>query len=112
MIHDMMKAKKFLDDLGVKYRVEGHTIFIDAFYCDGAQDWGIDFWDGEDYPEYDFKEFWVEPDTLHGEIQSTSNGHICSRCKHDVNSNDNYCSHCGAHFIHQYRGENNGSVNL
>lgn len=59
---DQEKVIKLLKELGVKFEVEGNTIFIEPFYCDGAEDFGISFWDGEDYPKGEFHEFWVVPE--------------------------------------------------
>ena len=59
---DQEKVIKLLKELGVKFEVEGNTIFIEPFYCDGAGDFGISFWDGEYYPKGEFHEFWVVSD--------------------------------------------------
>ena len=59
---DQDKVIKLLKELGVKFEVEGNTIFVDTFYCDGAREFGISFWDGEDYPKGEFHEFWVVPE--------------------------------------------------
>ena len=59
---DQEKVKKLLDELGIKYREVGNRLFIDNFACDGATEFGVDFWNGEDYPKGSFKEFWVVMD--------------------------------------------------
>ena len=56
---DQEKVKKLLDELGIKYEEDGNVLFIDKGVCDGAEDFGISFWDGEDYPKGSFHEFWV-----------------------------------------------------
>lgn len=61
---DKEKFKKILDELGIKYEETCDNLYIDAFHCDGAQSFGISFWDGEDYPEGSYKEFWVEPEMM------------------------------------------------
>ena len=33
---DQEKVINLLKELGVKFEVEGNTIFIEPFYCDGA----------------------------------------------------------------------------
>ena len=33
-----------------------------SFFCDGAEEFGISFWDGMDYPKGTFHEFWVVPE--------------------------------------------------
>ena len=58
---DQEKVIKLLDELNIKYEVNGNTIYIDNFECDGAEEFGISFWDGEDYPEGSYHEFWVVP---------------------------------------------------
>ena len=58
---DQEKVIKLLDELNIKYEVNGNTIYIDSFECDGAEEFGISFWDGEDYPEGSYHEFWVVP---------------------------------------------------
>ena len=58
---DQEKVIKLLDELNIKYEVNGNTIYIDSFECDGADEFGISFWDGEDYPEGSYHEFWVVP---------------------------------------------------
>jgi hypothetical protein len=58
---DQDKVIKLLDELNIKYEVNGNTIYIDSFECDGADEFGISFWDGEDYPEGSYHEFWVVP---------------------------------------------------
>lgn len=52
---DMEKFIKLLDEVGIDYTVEDNTIRIED--CDGAEDFGISFWDGEDYPKGKFHEF-------------------------------------------------------
>lgn len=63
---DQEKVIKLLKELGVEFKVEGNTIFIDPFYCDGAGEFGISFWDGEDFPKGEFHEFWVVPEEVRG----------------------------------------------
>lgn len=58
---DQEKVIKLLDELNIKYEVNGNTIYIDSFECDGAEEFGISFWDGEDYPKGSYHEFWVVP---------------------------------------------------
>lgn len=58
---DQEKVIKLLDELNIKYEVNGNTIYIDSFECDGAEEFGISFWDGEYYPEGSYHEFWVVP---------------------------------------------------
>ena len=58
---DQEKVIKLLKELGVEFEVEGNTIFVEPFYCDGAEEFGISFWDGEDFPKGEFHEFWVVP---------------------------------------------------
>ena len=59
---DKEKFIRLLTELGVKFEVDGNTIYISNWYCDGAEEFGISFWDGEDYPEGSFHEFWVVPE--------------------------------------------------
>lgn len=59
---DREKFKKLFDEVGIKYTESGDTLYIDKFACDGAEDFGISFWDGEDYPKGSFHEFWVVPE--------------------------------------------------
>jgi hypothetical protein len=59
---DKEKFIKLLTELGVEFEVNGDTIYISSWHCDGAEEFGISFWDGEDYPEGSFKEFWVVPE--------------------------------------------------
>ena len=56
---DQEKVKKLLDELGIKYEEDENVIFIYNGVCDGAEYFGISFWDGEDYPKGSFHEFWV-----------------------------------------------------
>lgn len=58
---DQEKVIKLLNELGIKHEVDGNTIFIDSFECDGAEEFGISFWDGEYYPKGSYHEFWVVP---------------------------------------------------
>ena len=60
-IADQEKVIKLLGELGIKYEVNGNTIYIDSFECDGAEEFGISFWDGEYYPKGSYHEFWVVP---------------------------------------------------
>lgn len=105
---DMEKVKKLLDELGIKYEVNEHTIYIDPFYCDGVQEWGVSFWDGDDLPDGKFHEFWAvgedidnrprairmyNPDSRNDDAQSAW---FCSRCNRGITHNDNYCWFCGA----------------
>ena len=55
---DKEKVIKLLSELKIEYRIDNNVIYIDPFYCDGAEDFGISFWDGEDYPKDSFHEFW------------------------------------------------------
>ena len=59
---DMEKFMKLFDELGIKYEVNEDTLYLDNMECDGAQAFGISFWDGEDYPKGKFHEFWVDPE--------------------------------------------------
>lgn len=61
---DMEKFMKFFDEIGIKYEVNGDTLYLDKFDCDGSQEFGISFWDGEDYPKGKFHEFWVVPNEV------------------------------------------------
>ena len=61
---DMEKFMKLFDEIGIKYEVNGDTLYLDAFDCDGSQEFGISFWDGEDFPKGEFHEFWVVPEVL------------------------------------------------
>ena len=57
---DRDKFCKLFDELGIDYKItEGGNIQVDPFFADGAEDFYIDFWDGEDYPDGEFKEFVV-----------------------------------------------------
>ena len=56
---DMEKFMKLFDEIGIKYEEDGNRLFIDPFNCDGAEEFGISFWDGEYYPKGSFHEFWV-----------------------------------------------------
>ena len=109
------KVIKLLDEMGVKYTAEGNTIFVENFYCDGAEEFGISFWDGEDYPKGEFHEFWVVPEEKRSKWEET---HIVScgkilRMQQDIVEHkckacgrwsiqwcgtitDHYCSYCGA----------------
>ena len=58
---DMEKFMKLFVEIGIKYEVNGDTLYLDKFDCDGSQEFGISFWDGEDYPKGKFHEFWVFP---------------------------------------------------
>lgn len=58
---DQDKVIKLLDELDIKYDINGNTIYIDSFECDGAEEFGISFWDGDDYPKGSYHEFWVVP---------------------------------------------------
>lgn len=64
--HEMTHREKFcklFDELGIEYNVtEGGNIQLDSFYVDGAADFYVDFWDGEYYPDGEFKEFIVFSD--------------------------------------------------
>ena len=58
---DMEKFIKLLDEVGIEYTVEDNTIRIED--CDGAEDFGISFWDGGGcFPKGKFHEFWVVPE--------------------------------------------------
>ena len=59
---DKEKFKKLFDAVGIKYKENGDTLYIDYFACDGATEFGVTFWDGEDYPEGKFHEFFVVPE--------------------------------------------------
>jgi len=59
---DKEKFIQLLTELGVEFEVTGGTIYISKGYCDGAEEFGISFWDGEDYPAGSFHEFWVVPE--------------------------------------------------
>ena len=59
---DKDKFKKIFDEVGIKYEENGNTLFIDKFACDGAEEFGVTFWDGEDYPEGKFHEFFIVPE--------------------------------------------------
>lgn len=59
---DKEKFIKLFDEIGIKYEVDGNTIYIDNFECDGSEEFGISFWDGEDFPEGSYHEFWVVPE--------------------------------------------------
>lgn len=59
---DQEKVIKLLKELGIEFEVNGNTIYIDSSECDGAEEFGISFWDGEDYPEGSYHEFWVAPE--------------------------------------------------
>lgn len=59
---DQEKFIQLLNEIGIKYELGVDTIYIDKFACDGAEEFGISFWDGEDYPKGSFHEFWVVPE--------------------------------------------------
>jgi hypothetical protein len=59
---DQEKVEKLFNELGIKYEKNGNTLYVDTFYCDGAAEFGVSFWDGEDYPQGEFHEFWVVPE--------------------------------------------------
>lgn len=59
---DKEKFMKLFDECGISYTVDGNTIYIDNFECDGSEEFGISFWDGEDFPEGSYHEFWVVPE--------------------------------------------------
>lgn len=59
---DQEKTIQLLKELGIKYEINGDTLYLDNTECDGAQEFGISFWDGEDYPKGKFHEFWVVPE--------------------------------------------------
>ena len=61
---DMEKFMKLFDEIGIKYEEDGNRLFIDPFNCDGAEEFGISFWDGEYYPKGSFHEFWVVSDEV------------------------------------------------
>ena len=58
---DMQKFMKLFDELGIKYKVIEDTLYFET-EVDGAQAFGISFWDGEDFPKGKFHEFWVDPE--------------------------------------------------
>ena len=60
-ITDTDRFKKLFDEVGIKYEENGDTLYVDKFNCDGAEEFGVTFWDGEDYPEGKFHEFFVVP---------------------------------------------------
>ena len=59
---DQEKFVKLLKEIGVEFEEDGNTIYINRFFCDGADEFGISFWDGMDYPKGTFHEFWVVPE--------------------------------------------------
>lgn len=59
---DKEKFIELLTELGIEFEVNGNTIYINKECCDGAEEFGVSFWDGEDYPEGSFHEFWVVPE--------------------------------------------------
>ena len=105
---DQEKVIKLFDELNIKCEVNGNTIYIDNFECDGAEEFGISFWDGEYYPEGSYHEFWVVPcqQTLkstsrpQGKWIIKSNGttsyYACSKCGSAGDFQDKFCRDCGA----------------
>ncbi|MBO4543969.1 MAG: hypothetical protein J5725_12415 [Bacteroidales bacterium] len=59
---DQEKFKKFFDEFGIAYVENGNTLYVSNFECDGAEEFGVSFWDGEDYPKGSYHEFWVVPE--------------------------------------------------
>ena len=56
---DMKRICKLLDKLDIQYTTDDGVINIDPFYCDGAQDFWIKF-----YEDGSFQEFAVIPENL------------------------------------------------
>ena len=69
---DKERFIQLLNEIGIKYELGSDTIYIDKFACDGAEEFGISFWDGEDYPEGSFHEFWVVPEN-YVSVKKTNN---------------------------------------
>lgn len=70
---DQEKFVKLLKEIGVEFEEDGNTIYINHFYCDGADEFGISFWDGRDYPKGKFHEFWTVPEVRYSTIPVRSN---------------------------------------
>lgn len=136
---DQEKVIKLLDELNIKYEVNGNTVYIDGFECDGAEEFGISFWDGEDYPEGSYHEFWVVPwpRTLKsipevsleeqkikrdkGDIENprgewivksngTTNYYACDKCGSAGDIQDKFCRECGAKMKNNEAEMQKGSI--
>lgn len=69
---DQEKFQKLFDEIGIKYEINGNTLYL-YNECDGAEEFGISFWDGEDYPKGKFHEFWAVPEEKKNKSAGTKN---------------------------------------
>lgn len=96
--YDMKKICKLLDKIGVKYTIDKNVISIDPFYCDGAQDFWIKF-----YEDGSFQEFAVVPDEQPTELDDNwVMMHGAAVMKYNEAKDEWCCPRCG------YWYENNG----